>query len=89
LIWKNRSPAHILEGLRIAIDNIDEVVAAYRASKTPPEAKEKLIVRFDFSEVQSQAILDMRLQRLTNLEHEDCWKNTMICWKKLNISAPF
>ena len=67
---KSEARAHILEGLRIAIDNIDEVVALIRASKTPPEAKEKLIVRFDFSEVQSQAILDMRLQRLTNLEHE-------------------
>lgn len=67
---KSEARAHILEGLRIAIDNIDEVVALIRASKTPPEAKEKLIVRFDFTEVQAQAILDMRLQRLTNLEHE-------------------
>ena len=67
---KSEARAHILEGLRIAIDNIDEVVALIRASKTPPEAKESLIQRFDFSEVQAQAILDMRLQRLTNLEHE-------------------
>ncbi len=67
---KSEARAHILEGLRIAIDNIDEVVALIRASKTPPEAKEKLIQRFDFSEIQAQAILDMRLQRLTNLEHE-------------------
>ena len=67
---KSEARAHILEGLRVAIDNIDEVVALIRASKTPPEAKEKLIERFGFSEVQAQAILDMRLQRLTNLEHE-------------------
>ncbi len=62
--------AHILEGLRIALDNIDEVVALIRASKTPQEAKERLMERFGLSDVQSQAILDMRLQRLTNLEHE-------------------
>lgn len=67
---KSEARAHILEGLRIAIDNIDEVVALIRSSKTPPEAKEKLIARFEFSDVQAQAILDMRLQRLTNLEHE-------------------
>ncbi|MBQ4132529.1 MAG: DNA gyrase subunit A, partial [Desulfovibrionaceae bacterium] len=67
---KSEARAHILEGLRIAIDNIDEVVALIRSSKTPPEAKERLIARFGFSEVQAQAILDMRLQRLTNLEHE-------------------
>lgn len=67
---KSEARAHILEGLRIAIDNIDEVVALIRASKTPPEAKENLVQRFDFSEIQAQAILDMRLQRLTSLEHE-------------------
>jgi DNA gyrase subunit A len=60
--------AHILEGLRIALDNIDEVVATIRNSATPVEAKERLMHRFDLSAVQSQAILDMRLQRLTNLE---------------------
>jgi DNA gyrase subunit A len=62
--------AHILEGLRTALDNIDEVVRLIRASKTPAEAKERLKERFSFSDIQSQAILDMRLQRLTNLEHE-------------------
>ena len=67
---KSEARAHILEGLRRAIDHIDEVIALIRASKTPPEAKEQLMARFDFSEVQAQAILDMRLQRLTNLEHE-------------------
>jgi DNA gyrase subunit A len=67
---KAEARAHILEGLRLAIDNIDEVVALIRASKTPQEAKDSLVARFGFSEAQSQAILEMRLQRLTNLEHE-------------------
>ncbi len=60
--------AHILEGLRIALDNIDEVVAIIRQSATPAEAKQKLMDRFELSGEQSQAILDMRLQRLTNME---------------------
>ncbi len=67
---KSEARAHILEGLRIALDNIDEVVRLIRESRTPQEAKEKLMAAFDLSDVQSQAILDMRLQRLTNLEHE-------------------
>ncbi|WP_027183831.1 DNA gyrase subunit A [Desulfovibrio inopinatus] len=67
---KAEERAHILEGLRIALDFIDEVVALIRASKTPLEAKEALMARFELSERQSQAILDMRLQRLTNLERE-------------------
>ncbi|WP_045211992.1 DNA gyrase subunit A [Desulfonatronovibrio magnus] len=62
--------AHILEGLQIALDNIDEVVRLIRSSSTPAEAKEKLINAFSLSPIQSQAILDMRLQRLTNLERE-------------------
>lgn len=60
--------AHILDGLMIAILNIDEVIALIRASKTPKEAKEGLMKRFELSEAQAQAILDLRLQRLTNLE---------------------
>jgi DNA gyrase subunit A len=67
---KSEERAHILEGLRIALDNIDEVVRIIRASKTPIEARERLMERFELSERQSQAILDMRLQRLTNLERE-------------------
>jgi len=67
---KSEERAHILEGLRVALDHIDEVVALIRSSKTPQEAKERLMERFDLSERQSQAILDMRLQRLTNLERE-------------------
>ncbi|MCL1916103.1 MAG: DNA gyrase subunit A [Desulfovibrionaceae bacterium] len=62
--------AHIVEGLRMALDNIDEVVALIRGSGTPQEAREKLLARFGFSQDQAQAILDMRLQKLTGLEHE-------------------
>ena len=67
---KAEDRAHILEGLKIALDHLDEVVAMIRASKTPQEAKEKLINAFQLTPVQAQAILDMRLQRLTGLERE-------------------
>lgn len=67
---RSEARAHILEALRKALDNIDEIVALIRSSATPAEAKEKLMNTFEFTEVQAQAILDMRLQRLTNLEHE-------------------
>lgn len=60
--------AHILQGLLKALDHIDEIVALIRSSATPPEAKERLMERFALSDVQAQAILDMRLQRLTGLE---------------------
>jgi DNA gyrase subunit A len=66
---KAEARAHILEGLKKAIDQIDAVIATIRASKNPKEAKERLIERFGFSDEQAQAILEMRLQRLTNLEH--------------------
>jgi DNA gyrase subunit A len=62
--------AHILEGLIIALDNIDEVIALIRASKTPEVAKQGLMQRFELSDVQAKAILDMRLQKLTGLERE-------------------
>jgi len=65
---KAKERAHILEGLKIALDNIDEVIAIIRGSKTVEEANERLIKRFKLSEIQSKAILDMRLQRLTSLE---------------------
>jgi DNA gyrase subunit A len=60
--------AHIVEGLIIAIDNIDEVVAIIRASTDTPEARSRLMQRFELSEIQSNAILDMPLRRLTTLE---------------------
>jgi len=62
--------AHILEGLRIAIDNIDEVIKTIRASENTSAAKAALMERFDLSDIQAQAILDMRLQKLTGLERE-------------------
>jgi DNA gyrase subunit A len=62
--------AHILEGLRIALDHLDEVIALIRGSRTGAEAKEGLMNRFNLSDRQSQAILDMRLQRLTGLERD-------------------
>ncbi len=62
---KSLARAHILEGLRIALDHIDEVIKVIRASKSISEAKENLMTRFGLTEKQAQAILDMRLQRLT------------------------
>jgi DNA gyrase subunit A len=65
---KAEERAHILEGLKLALDHLDEVVQLIRQSKTPQEAKEALRLRFKFSDLQAQAILEMRLQRLTGLE---------------------
>ncbi|WP_124726258.1 DNA gyrase subunit A [Staphylospora marina] len=67
---KAEERAHILEGLRIALDHIDEVIALIRGSATTAEAREGLMNRFGLTERQAQAILDMRLQRLTGLERE-------------------
>ncbi|SDT85466.1 DNA gyrase subunit A [Desulfobacula phenolica] len=67
---KAQERAHILEGLKIALDHLDEVVALIRASNSPEEAKNGLISRFSLTAIQAQAILDMRLQRLTGLERE-------------------
>ncbi|ATH06385.1 DNA gyrase subunit A [Halobacteriovorax marinus] len=67
---KAKERAHILEGLKVAVENIDEVVEIVKKSEGPADAKAKLISRFSLSEIQSQAILDMRLQRLTGLERD-------------------
>jgi DNA gyrase subunit A len=67
---KAEARAHILEGLRIALDHLDEVINLIRASRTTDEARDGLISRFGLSHDQAQAILDMRLQRLTGLERE-------------------
>ncbi len=67
---KAEARAHILEGLRIALDHIDEIIAIIRGSKSDDEAKATMIERSDLSDRQSQAILDMRLRRLTGLERE-------------------
>ncbi len=62
--------AHILEGLKIALDNLDAIIKTIRGSKNPKEAKAALMTKFSLSEIQSQAILDMRLQKLTGLERQ-------------------
>jgi DNA gyrase subunit A len=67
---KAEARAHILEGLRIALDNLDAVIKLIRGSKNPPEAKTGLTAQFGLSEIQAQAILDMQLQRLTGLERQ-------------------
>ncbi|NOR49107.1 MAG: DNA gyrase subunit A [Methanosarcinaceae archaeon] len=67
---KARKRAHILEGLQIALDHIDQVIALIRASKTVEEARNGLMSNFDLSEEQAKAILEMRLQKLTGLERE-------------------
>ena len=67
---KAEERAHILEGLLIALDNIDEVISIIRSSKTASEAKSNLIERFGLSDIQAQSIIDMRLRKLTGLERE-------------------
>jgi len=67
---KAEERAHILEGLKIALENIDEVIALIKKAKSPEEAKGGLVKKFSLSEIQAQAILDMRLQRLTGLERD-------------------
>lgn len=67
---KAEARAHILEGLKIALDHIDAVVDMIRSSKTPAEAKERLVSRLELTQTQAQAILEMRLQRLTGLERD-------------------
>ncbi len=67
---KAEARSHILQGLKIALDNLDAVVALIRSSKSPGEAKERLMETFELTPIQAQAILDMRLQRLTGLERD-------------------
>ncbi len=69
-LGKARARAHILEGLLLALDNIDEVISIIRSSRTDAEASERLIARFGFTEEQTTAILEMRLRRLTGLERD-------------------
>lgn len=67
---KAEERSHILEGLLVALDHIDEVISMIRGSRTTAEAKEKLITRFQFTDAQAQAIVDMRLRALTGLERD-------------------
>ena len=69
-LTKAERRAHILEGLKVALDNLDQVISLIRASSSPAEAKESLISALEFTDAQAQAILEMRLQRLTALERE-------------------
>ncbi len=81
---KAEDRAHIVEGLKIALDNIDEVIKVIRGSKDDATAKENLIVRFGLSERQSQAILDMRLRRLTGLERDKLEEEYEALIKEIN-----
>lgn len=67
---KAEEKAHILQGYLIALDHLDQVIALIRASRTPDEAKEGLMTQFELSEIQSKAILELRLQRLTGMERD-------------------
>src|SRR5687768_9937655 len=67
---KAEARAHILEGLKIALDHLDAVIALIRAARNPGEARDGLITQFGLTQVQAQAILDMQLQRLTGLERQ-------------------
>ena len=81
---KAEARAHILEGLRIALDNIDAVISLIRASKTTQEAKSGLMEKFRLTDIQAQAILDMRLQRLTGLERDKIEAEYEELIKKIN-----
>src|SRR5512134_960961 len=70
LLKKAEAREHVLEGLKIALDHLDAVIKLIRGSKDPKEARDGLMAKFGLTEIQSQAILDMRLQRLTGLERE-------------------
>jgi DNA gyrase subunit A len=83
---KAEERAHVLEGILKALDHLDAVIATIRASRTPAEARENLMSGFSLSEVQAQAILDMRLQRLTGLEREkvvDEYRELMVLIERL------
>ncbi len=67
---KAEEKAHILEGVKIALDHLDEVIALIRKSRTPKDAKDALMKKFEFTDIQAQYILDLRLQKLTSLERE-------------------
>ncbi len=81
---KAEERAHIVEGLKIALDNIDEIISIIRSSKDDNTAKERLMESFNLSEKQSQAILDMRLRRLTGLEREKLEEEYEALIKEIN-----
>jgi DNA gyrase subunit A len=73
---------HILEGLRLAVQNIDEVVEIIKKSANTDDARQRLMARFGFSDIQARAILDMRLARLTGLEIEKLEASTTKCSRR-------
>ncbi|OQX87104.1 DNA gyrase subunit A [candidate division KSB1 bacterium 4484_87] len=81
---KAEKRAHILEGLKIALDNIDEIIELIKKSRNPETAKQNLMKRFKLSEIQAQAILDMRLQRLTGLERKKIEEEYLATIKLIN-----
>jgi len=81
---KAEKRAHILEGLKIALDNIDEIIALIKKSRNPETAKINLMKTFKLSEIQAQAILDMRLQRLTGLERKKIEEEYLATIKLIN-----
>ncbi|NQT45872.1 MAG: DNA gyrase subunit A [Candidatus Omnitrophica bacterium] len=85
LLRKAQERAHILEGLKIALDNLDRIIKTIRASKTPPVAKEALMTKFELSDRQAQAILEMQLQRLTGLERKKIDDEYLELIKKIEL----
>ncbi len=84
---KAEEKAHILEGLKVALDNLDSIIKLIRSSKTPEDALNGLMGKFPLTKIQAQAILDMKLQRLTGLEREkivEDYKNTIKDIERLN-----
>jgi len=81
---KAEKRAHILEGLKIALDNIDEIIALIKKSRNPETAKQNLMKRFKLSDIQAEAILDMRLQRLTGLERKKIEEEYLATIKLIN-----
>lgn len=80
---KAKERAHILEGLKIAVENIDAIVEMIKKAAGPQEAKDKLMTSYSLSEIQAQAILDMRLQRLTGLERDKIVKDYQDIMKEI------
>jgi len=83
LLIKAQERAHILEGLKVALDNLDEVIKIIRSSRNAAHARERLMKRFEFSQRQAQAILDMRLHRLTSLEREQVYQEYLDTIKEI------
>jgi len=80
---KAEEKAHILEGLKIALDHLDEIISLIRRSKTPEDARTGLMTKYPLSQIQAQAILDMRLQRLTGLERDKIIKDYIDTLKEI------